>query len=174
MASREISDLIPELAEKAKQVQLLCQERSVDLLIYCTYRSLEEQAKLYRKSRTLAQIEQKANQFREKGFSFLAEVLMDVGPQAGKLGEHVTNAGPGESWHNFRRAFDSVPLVGGKAMWKSTHEHWQVYGEAVREVSLEWAGDWRRFREFPHAQMASGGNPIRVLSPEEVKNQRRS
>ena len=125
MASRSLSDLIPELRELAEQVRRICQQRGVDLLVYCTYRSLEEQAKLYRQSRTLAQIEGKANQFRGKGFDFLAEVLMSVGPQHGKLGAHVTMAGPGQSWHNLRRAFDAVPLVSGKAMWKNAHPHWQ-------------------------------------------------
>ena len=169
MASRKLTDLVPELREKAKQVQLLCQQRGIDLLIYCTYRSPDEQARLYRQSRTLAQIKPKAAQLRKQGFGVLADVLMKVGPQPGKLGKHVTKAAPGQSWHNFRRAFDAVPLVGGKPMWESTHPHWQVYGKAVREVGLEWAGDWKTFREFPHAQIPAEGNPLKILAPEVIE-----
>ena len=32
-------------------------------------------------------------------------------------GPRVTNARPGESFHNYRIAFDFVPIVAGKAQW---------------------------------------------------------
>jgi len=32
-------------------------------------------------------------------------------------GKKVTNAKPGQSWHNWRVAFDFVPVVNGKAQW---------------------------------------------------------
>lgn len=169
MASRNISDLVEELQQKADQVLAYCNQREVDLLIYCTYRSPQEQARLYRQSRTGAQIRTKVDSLRNRGFGELGEILIQVGPQEGKLGAHVTFAGPGESWHNFRRAFDAVPLISGKAMWEKRHPHWQVYGAAARDAGLEWAGDWTKFKEFPHVQLASGGNPLRVLRPEEVR-----
>lgn len=34
-----------------------------------------------------------------------------------KAGRIVTNARGGQSWHNYRLAFDFVPVVNGKAMW---------------------------------------------------------
>lgn len=169
MASRKISDLIDELQGKAEQVLSYCDQRGVDLLIYCTYRSPQEQARLYRQSRNGAQIRKKVDSLTNRGFSELADILVQVGPQEGKLGAHVTFAGPGESWHNFRRAFDAVPLIGGKAMWDKRHSHWQVYGAAARDAGLEWAGDWSKFKEFPHVQLASGGNPLRVMSPQEIR-----
>ncbi|MCK5453657.1 MAG: M15 family metallopeptidase [Calditrichia bacterium] len=120
MASRKISDLVEELQQNADQVLIYCDQRGVDILIYCTYRSPQEQARLYRQSRTGAQIRKKVDSLRNRGFAELAEILVQIGPQEGKLGAHVTFAGPGESWHNFRRAFDAVPLVGGKAMWEKS------------------------------------------------------
>ena len=117
MASRSIDDLVPEMGEKTRHVVELCAERGVDLLVYCTLRTLQEQAILFRKTRTRWAIEQKMMKLQERGFPFLAEVLEGVGPQDGPLGRHVTNAGPGESWHNYARAFDAVPLVDGKAGW---------------------------------------------------------
>ena len=32
-------------------------------------------------------------------------------------GKKVTNAKAGQSWHNYRVAFDFVPIVNGKAQW---------------------------------------------------------
>ncbi len=77
-------------------------------------------------------------------------------------------AGPGESWHNYRHAFDAVPVVDGKAMWNSSHLHWQLYGAIARDFGLEWAGDWTRFREYPHSQLPADDSPLRVLSPVDV------
>ena len=169
MASRDLADLLPELRAKAEAARKSATELGIELLIYCTWRSVEDQARLYRQSRSRKQIDNKAEWFRRRGFDPLAEVLVGVGPQPGKLGRHVTMAAPGESWHGYRRAFDAVPVVDGKAMWSKTHPHWQEYGRIVRTLDLEWAGDWTRFCEFPHSQIPAEGSPLAVLSPEQVE-----
>ena len=130
---------------------------------------LEEQARLYWQSRARQTIKKKIDTYHNRSFGFLAEILEGVGAQSGP---HVTNAGPGESFHNYALAFDAVPLLGGKCCWKYTDYRplWEGYGEAVRQAGLEWAGDWTSFREYPHAQLGSGGNPLRAYGPEKVKD----
>jgi len=152
MASRNLHDLVPSVATKAKQIVWLCAEYKVDLLIYCTYRTVEEQARLYRNGRSLPAIRKKAMELeRTYGRKDLAEILMDVGPQYGD--RIVTWAGPGQSMHNYRLAFDAVPIVDGKLQWAIDATEWRVYGRACKEVGLEWAGTWvLNKREFPHAQ----------------------
>jgi peptidoglycan L-alanyl-D-glutamate endopeptidase CwlK len=150
------------------EAQRISADKGIDLLIYCTLRSPEEQARLYRQSRSRAQINRKVDWHRRHGLDVLADILIKVGPQAGILGRHVTMAGPGESWHNYGRAFDAVPVIGGKAMWSTSHPHWAEYGTIIRDLQLEWAGDWPRFREFPHAQLPAEGSPLKVLTVEEV------
>lgn len=81
----------------------------------------------------------------------LAEIVDLAGPQSGP---HVTNAGPGQSLHNYGYAVDAAPVVGGKIQWNSDHPAWQVYGQCARDVGLIWAGDWDTFKEFPHVQLA--------------------
>ena len=169
MASRRIEDLTPEVQAKAEQVIDVCNQVGVDLLIYCTLRPLEEQARLYRQSRPWRTIKSKILKFKEKGYGFLAEILDDVGPCSGR---HVTNAGPGESWHNYAQAWDGVPLIGGKPAWNYLHarEQWDAYGECIRQVGMQWAGDWTRFKEYPHAQLHSGGNPLKLHEPDEIRS----
>ena len=171
MASRDINDLHPEVKEKAEIVQQACKEAAgFDLLIYSTLRPLEEQAKLFRQSRSKAEIDLKCTKFRVRGFDFLADVIQSVGPC---YGNHVTNAAPGESWHNYGEAWDAVPLVGGKPVWSyfDGKEMWNAYGEAVRQVGMHWAGDWTRFREYPHAQLQVGSNPLKLLPPDKIKKE---
>lgn len=72
-----------------------------------------------------------------------------------KPGRIVTNAKAGQSWHNFRLAFDVVPLVNGKAMWNDLRTFKRL-GTIGKSVGLEWAGDWVSFKEYPHFQWTGG------------------
>jgi D-alanyl-D-alanine carboxypeptidase. len=76
-----------------------------------------------------------------------------------KPGRIVTMAHAGESWHNYRRAVDAVPLIAGKPDWTySLHErHWQVFVDEAERVGLEWAGRWTgKFVEYVHLQYTGG------------------
>jgi peptidoglycan L-alanyl-D-glutamate endopeptidase CwlK len=70
-------------------------------------------------------------------------------------GNIVTRAKAGESWHNHRCALDVVPLVNGKAIWDD-QAMWKQVGEIGKSCGLEWAGDWKTFKEYPHFQYTNG------------------
>jgi len=71
-------------------------------------------------------------------------------------GKIVTNAKPGESWHNYRCAVDVVPLVNGKPNWDGSDPIWQTIGELGEQAGLEWAGRWHSFKELAHFQYTGG------------------
>ena len=70
-------------------------------------------------------------------------------------GKIVTNAKAGQSFHNYRLAFDFVPLVNGKAQWNDA-KLFERCGVIAESVGLEWAGRWKSFKELAHCQ-ATGG-----------------
>lgn len=73
-----------------------------------------------------------------------------------KPGKRVTNARGGESFHNWRVAFDFVPIVNGKAMWEDL-SLFRKCGEIAESVGMEWAGRWKgKFRESAHCQFTNG------------------
>lgn len=168
MASRNIEDLIPDVQIAANLIVGGCANEDVDIMIYCTLRPLEEQARLYRQSRTLVEIKHKIDKFRDRGLGFLADILQYAGPWNGP---HVTNAAPGESWHNYAEGFDAVPMVGGKPVWKYEDApfEWAMYGELVKAAGLNWSGDWKRFKEIAHAQKRHGSNPLKEYSPDKIQ-----
>ena len=84
------------------EVQRIPEEAGSPILIYCTYRSPDEQACLYRQSRTRGEINAKIESLRGRSMTNLADSIERVGSQAGVVGNHVTMAGPGESWHQYR------------------------------------------------------------------------
>lgn len=74
-------------------------------------------------------------------------------------GKKVTNARAGESLHNYRVAFDVVPLRAGKPVWGTSGEDgklWNRVGQIGEACGLEWAGRWKSFKEFPHFQYTGG------------------
>lgn len=77
-----------------------------------------------------------------------------------KPGLIVTNARPGQSWHNWRCAFDVVPIRNGKPVWGTTGpdgDLWRKVGELGESAGLEWAGRWKgKLREFAHFQYTGG------------------
>ncbi len=76
-----------------------------------------------------------------------------------RLGKRVTNASAGQSYHNWRVAFDVVPLKQGKPVWGingQDRELWEQVGTIGESVGLEWAGRWDEFPEFPHFQYTRG------------------
>lgn len=74
-------------------------------------------------------------------------------------GRRVTNAKPGQSYHNWRVALDVVPLRAGKPVWGAIGADgalWQRVGVLGESVGLEWAGRWTRFPELAHFQYTGG------------------
>jgi peptidoglycan L-alanyl-D-glutamate endopeptidase CwlK len=76
-----------------------------------------------------------------------------------KPGRIVTKARGGQSYHQYRVAYDVVPLRNGKPVWGTRDADgalWQRVGELGEKAGLEWAGRWVRMKEFPHFQYTGG------------------
>lgn len=70
-----------------------------------------------------------------------------------KPGKIVTNAKGGQSAHNYRVAFDFVPLnERGECLWNDT-KRFKEMGALGKSVGLDWAGDWVSFKEMAHFQV---------------------
>lgn len=70
-------------------------------------------------------------------------------------GKKVTNAKGGDSFHQYRVAFDFVPLKNGKAVWDDD-ALWAECGAIAKAVGLEWGGYWNGFKDKPHCQDLNG------------------
>ena len=133
--SRKISDLHPKLQAIANTFLMHCKANGIDVIITSTLRDYEAQDALYAIGRTV------------KG-----EVVSAQFP----IGRKVTNSKGGESFHNFRVAFDCVPVDSkGHAIWDSV-KLWQEIGQIGIELGLEWGGNFVSFKDKPHFQLTNG------------------
>lgn len=74
-------------------------------------------------------------------------------------GPKVTNAAPGQSFHQYRVALDIYVVENGKIDFAGKSPKWNDMAKIFIAHGFEWAGAWKRFRELPHFQM-TGGHPL--------------
>ncbi len=155
--SRDLEDLEPVFRRQVEILLDRCKNRGVDMVPYCAVRTPAEQARLWRQSRSSAQIIAKIDELIETA-PFLADVLSDVGRQ---FGRHVTNAPPGLSWHQWGEAVDCYWLVDGKAEWsarrRGAKNGYRIYAGEAEAAALEAGGWWTSLKDWPHVQRAAGG-----------------
>lgn len=122
--SRQLEDLDPVVRAVCQQHIDLCKAAGIELIICSTYRDYEEQDSLYA-----------------------------IGRTDGTTNKHVTNAKAGQSFHNFRAAWDAVPLVRGKADWNANDPVFQQMIALAREAGVECGADWKTFKDMDHFQV---------------------
>ncbi len=75
-------------------------------------------------------------------------------------GKIVTNAPEGMSWHCYGLAadlvFDADPVKPGLQWTWDGKMPWPQMGAMAISMGLEWAGNWKFFKEYPHVQQTYG------------------
>ena len=70
-------------------------------------------------------------------------------------GAIVTNAKPGQSWHNWGLAIDFTadrsPDLGLQPTWEAGM--YDIMGQLAPKFGLEWGGSWTSFKDLPHIQL---------------------
>ncbi|MDW8258599.1 MAG: M15 family metallopeptidase [Gammaproteobacteria bacterium] len=137
MASRSLDDLRAELRPAVDAWLQDCAKAGLDILVYCTLRSFEEQAREYAKGRTTPGLPcTHAGKTRVIGTC-----------EQHPLGLIVTKAKPGQSAHQYGLALDFVPLQNGRAQWQNA----AAYGLAIQLAEARGLQSLRPF-ESAHLQ----------------------
>lgn len=68
-------------------------------------------------------------------------------------GTKVTNARPGESYHNYGCAVDYVFIKEG---YNASDELWETLGIVMEKHGFSWGGRWVSFKDRPHGEMTLG------------------
>ncbi|MDD1780484.1 M15 family metallopeptidase [Enterovibrio sp. ZSDZ35] len=168
--SRKLSDLTSEFAQQAKDLINECNSLGVEMRPYFTLRTPQEQAALWRQSRSTEQIQSKLAALRDGGADYLASCIEQVGPQHGR---HVTNAIPGYSWHQWGEAMDCFWLVNGKAEWSDRTKvndvnGYRLYAETANRLGITAGGLWRSFKDWPHVQSRAESHPGKIYTLSDI------
>lgn len=160
----------PKLRELLAKLLAKCRAEGFEMRPSSGLRGPAEQGKLWRQSRSSEEIAAKITEFRAKGANFLADCIENVGPQHG---DHVTDAPPGFSWHQWGEAVDCFWLLDGKAEWSTTRlvngrNAYKVYTNEAAALGLTAGGNWKTFKDWPHVQLRADRNPETKLGIAEI------
>ncbi|MFD6207469.1 M15 family metallopeptidase [Peribacillus sp. NPDC060253] len=140
LLNRSVKKMGKGMDQVVKESALEMVERAYNEGIYVQisagHRSFEEQAVLYGQGRVYS--------YNGKDYSNLAK-------------PKVTNAKPGQSYHNFGLAIDFflVSDDGKNAIW-TMNAKWQRVAAIGKELGFNWGGDWTSFKDYPHLEMTGG------------------
>jgi hypothetical protein len=156
------NDLVPEFRSPVSQLLQACAAQGVTMVPTESVRAPAQQARYWRQSRSIVEINNAINMLRQQGAPFLADVLLSVGTQNG---DEVTKVLPGNSWHQWGEAIDCFWEVDGKAEWSTIKKvngvnGYQVYANEAKKLGLTAGLLWPRFKDAPHVQLRSNDNPI--------------
>lgn len=157
----DLSTLTPEFRNRFEDLIAECSKVGIEMRPYFSLRTPEQQARLWRQSRTAEEIAPTIQWLEQSGAPFLAKVLDKVGSQAGP---HVTNALPGFSWHQWGEAVDCFWVVDNGAEWSATkmidgQNGYRVYAAKAEALGLNAGGHWKSLREWPHVQLRKAASP---------------
>lgn len=132
--------LDPDFADRLEIAILAAKREEVFMVPYCGERDVWEQARLWRQSRSTGVINRKLEWLRSHKAHFIADVIEEVGPQAGRW---ATNAIPGMSWHQWGLACDL---------------YWDRNGDEPGGVEWNDLAGYKRFAEIARdrAELTSG------------------
>ena len=122
--SRKIEDLHPVVQDLCNKFIAKCADAGIKVIITSTYRDNESQTQLYNQGRN------------------------------GDPGKIVTNAKAGQSFHNYRLAFDFCPMLNGQCAW--TDESLFIKCANIgKSLGLESGIDFSK-PDKPHLQYTKG------------------
>jgi peptidoglycan LD-endopeptidase CwlK len=155
-----LNGLDAEFRAKLDQLIAACVGDGIEMIPYFGIRTTFDQGKLWRQSRSVAEVAAKISDLRARGAPFLAHCIDSVGSQHGP---HVTNAIPGLSWHQWGEAMDCYWLRNGKAEWDTsvggTRNGYRVYADLAAKAGLFPGGHWQTFKDWPHVQKRKTASP---------------
>ena len=124
MASRDPKHLCPEMRMKLIEFVARARERGVDVLVYCTFRSKEEQEELWGHGRN--------------------------GDKRAKV-TWTKNSKHNITYNGIpaAEAWDCVPVVLGKIKWDDSRGY-AILGKIAAELGLKWGGE---FGDSPHFEL---------------------
>lgn len=128
MSSRRLSDLRHDVRCMAEKHVELCAKNGIELLIYCTYRSNQEQDALYAQGRTTP-----------------GKIITNARggqSQHNKVDSQMQPAAEG---------YDCVPVKNGKAIWNGKDPAWAIVIKCGEEAGLKASARWSgRLKEQSH------------------------
>lgn len=133
---QQLHPKLRDIAIRAYSQAVLATPKDVHPVIDQTYRSFAESDHDYQLGRTI--------------------INPDGRDTHHPMGQIISNAPGGHSWHNYGLAFDFYLIVNGVRSWKVT-DSWMTVVNVFKTVGFNWGGEFAgKFKDPPHLECKMG------------------
>ena len=133
----KVSQAYKEVLARGVEMVKRCHAEGIYVLFTDGLRTMTDQATLYGKGRA----------------SYIYGGKQYGNPKVGK----VTNALPGNSFHNYGLALDFVLTdANAKEIFWTRNKKWERAAAIAKELGFTWGGDWKGFVDNPHIEYTNG------------------
>lgn len=148
-SEQRLATLHPAIKQDVRRFINKAEDQGMKLRITSGYRDFMEQQMLYNKG-------------RDTGITGL---LSDIFSSSTPTGI-VTNAKPGQSYHNYGLGFDVVEMKDGQPIWDNPN--WPKIGALGKSFGFKWGGDWNT-PDRPHFEKSFGRTTGQLLALSEAQ-----
>lgn len=138
-----IAGLDRRFSDTCEKLITMCKEHGATLKPVTCVRTPIEQARLWKQSRSQADIDRALRTLNKGNAPYLAFCLENA--HAGR-GPQVTQCLPGYSWHQWGMATDFAWMVGDSPCWTvelhNPRNGYALLGAAARYLGVTWGGEW--------------------------------
>ena len=166
-----INLLDKELAILLTQLLKNCCDQQVIMVPYEKLRSPQVQAQFWVQGRTVIEIQNEIQKFKNEKAFFLGKCLENAEIRKGKI---ITNALPGYSWHQWGEAVDCYWLKDGKLTWEldindeNNQNGYEIYAHEAQKLGLESGFYWKNLIDPAHIQLQPLSSPREIYSIAEI------
>jgi peptidoglycan LD-endopeptidase CwlK len=156
--STAYDNLDPGFHDKLLLLEAACLDDGVTVRAYYGLRDPVEQGRLWRQSRSSADVEAAIDKLEQQGAPFLADCLAAA---KSTTGPWATNALPGQSWHQFGEGMDYTWIVNGEVDWTvNLTDPKNGYATLIRNAPIVGLVSGVSFKDYGHVQKRTGGSPM--------------
>lgn len=161
--SRDITLLKPEFQPKVKELISNLNKKGIYPFISSTLRGPGAQAVEYCKGRTIVSIKTEITKYRAQGLKMIPGYLEKANVSRA-VSSKVTNALPGQSWHQHGEAVDFFfKTPEGKYEDNPKNPNWKILADEAKALGLFPGFYFEKFKDIPHVQFQSLPSPVMTL-----------
>ena len=153
--------IVPELEVGLNHIIHMCLASHLKIEVEIPLISCCRQAAMF--SRQTKDLVQARQSLCDRGFDFLAELLLIDRGNKGEYRNCCSSRLPGDSWHNYGEAA-SITLLKSS----NSSRGMQILAAAVKHAGLVWGGLWSPDLQN-HVQLRNFRSPLSRLSPSEAR-----
>ncbi|MBV8252044.1 MAG: M15 family metallopeptidase [Chitinophaga sp.] len=160
--------LTDEFGAIAEKVLENCRQQGIIMIPYEKLRTPAIQANYWKTGRQETDIQETRKRLLQENCQFLLACIDNGKPL--QRDKQLTNALPGNSWHQWGEAMDCYWLYNGQKIWDINYldadgrNGYKVYAEEAQKLGLEAGYFWKSFPDGVHIQLRKESSPLASYS----------